>query len=93
MAINKNFIIFYLQLILFIFYFFNPIQCEEYFRCTSGIKVLDEMYCPHTITCPDELLRINFYSCGNDQNFATPSKCETDRECWNGECVNSEGET
>ena len=93
MAINKNFNIFYLQLILFIFYFFNPIQCEEYFRCTSGIKVLDEMYCPHTITCPDELLRINFYSCGNDQNFATPSKCETDRECWNGECVNSEEET
>ena len=51
------------------------------------------MYCPHTITCPDDLLRINFYTCGNDQNFATPSKCETDRECWNGECVNSEGET
>ena len=93
MEIKKNFNIFYLQLILFIIYFFNPIQCDEIYRCSSGIKVLDELYCPHTISCPDDLMRINFYTCGNDQNFAPPSKCKTGRECWNGDCVNSEEET
>ena len=92
MVIKKNLNIFYLQLILFIIYFFNPMQCDEYFRCTSGIIVLDEIYCPHTIYCSNDLMRINFYSCGNDQNFAPLSKCETGKECWNGNCVNNSEE-
>ena len=92
MSMKKITNCFYLQLILFIIFSNNPIFCG-YFKCPDGgFKVLDELYCPSSISCPDYLLRINLYSCAYSQSFATPSKCKTGLECWNGECVDIEDE-
>ena len=94
MAIKKNFNIFYLQLILFIIYLFNSIKCdeEELYICPDGLKAPYEMLCPTIISCPKDLHRINFYTCGTNQDFAPPSKCKTNHECWNGDCIDNENE-
>lgn len=40
-----------------------------------------------SMQCPNSLILINQYSCGINQDFAVPSKCKLDYECFNGECV------
>ena len=61
---------FYLQLILFIIFSNNPIYCG-YYKCPDGgFKVLDEIYCPSSISC-DYLIKINLYSCSYSQSLAT----------------------
>ena len=92
MSLNKITNYFYFQIIiLFIIYSYNEIHCNE--KCKdSAIMVLDDVYCPTTISCPDYLLRINLYSCAYSQDFAPLSKCKTGKECWNGECVTNEDE-
>ena len=93
MAIKKKFNLISLQFILlFVIYSYNPINCDDYYKCSDGFKALDEVYCPTSISCPNNLIRINLYSCAYSQSFATPSKCKTGTECWNGECVNSEND-
>ena len=92
MSLKKitNFFYFHL-IILLIIYSYNEINCIE--KCgDTGIKVLEDFFCPTTITCPSYLIRINLYSCAYSQSFATPSKCKLDQECWNGECVDNEDE-
>ena len=92
MFMKKSFNSFSKQIILILlFCVFNQIKSEEkYYNCSEGFRVKDEHACPEVISCPGEFLtRINLYSCGFDQTFAPISKCKTNLECWNGECVNS----
>jgi hypothetical protein len=93
MAIKKKLNLISLQFILLlVISSYNPIKCDDYYKCSDGFKALDEVYCPTSISCPNDLIRINLYSCAYSQIFATPSKCKTGTECWNGECVGNEDE-
>ena len=80
--------------ILFFIYLITPILSEDenFYRCTDGIVAKDEEYCPTTMSCPDGLIKTNSYTCSYDDGFAPKSKCATDLECWNGECVSKKSE-
>ena len=80
--------------ILFFIYLITPILSddENFYRCTDGIVAKDEEYCPTTMSCPDGLIKTNSYTCSYDDGFAPKSKCATDLECWNGECVSKKSE-
>ena len=88
---------FYLQIIAFIIIsLYNQIKCQEEYKiidCPGGFKAISNYNnCPTPMFCTNGLIKINSYSCAYDNVFATPSKCKTGRECWNGECVDSKDE-
>ena len=91
MSIQKKIFIYS---IIFFIYLIKPIISQDlnFYPCNDGIIVKDEDYCPTTMFCPDGLIKINAYTCSNDDGFAPISKCETDLECWNGECVSKKSE-
>ena len=86
---------FYLQIItLIIISLYSQIKCQEEYKivdCSEGFKaIISKNNCPTLMTCTNDLLKINSYSCAYKNIFATPSKCKTGLECWNGECVSSQ---
>ena len=86
---------FYLQIItLIIISLYSQIKCQEEHKivdCSEGFKaIMSKNNCPTLMTCTNDLLKINSYSCAYKNIFATPSKCKTGLECWNGECVSSQ---
>ena len=90
MSMKKK-IFLYSFFILYLSNFINS-QAENFHRCSDGVVVKDEDYCPNVMYCPDGLIRSNTYTCSFSQDFAPKSKCETDRECWNGECVSKKND-
>ena len=62
-------------------------QEKDYEQCTDGYIVKDKDNCPSPMSCPEELQKINAYSCAYGNEFAPISKCKTGLECWNGDCV------
>ena len=86
MIAKKNLAICSLIIILCIL---NPISTQEdnFHRCQDGVVVTDSDYCPNVMHCPDGLFRSNSYTCSYEHDFTPQSKCGTDLECWNGDCV------
>ena len=89
---NKNFNLSLQLIILIVVSLYNSIKSQNSYNCPEGFKAIDEMYCPTIVSCPEGLTRVNLYTCAYDNKFATPSKCKTGLECWNGICVDSEDE-
>ena len=86
MSLQNKLFIYTLFILL---YFSHPIKSQEdnFHRCTDGVVVKDSDFCPNIMECPDGLIRSNTYTCSYDQDFTPKSKCKTNLECWNGECV------
>ena len=78
--------------LIFILYFSYLVtsQDEKLIHCESGVVVTDRDFCPDVMNCPDDLVLTNKYTCSLDQSFTPNSKCKTNQECWNGECVSNE---
>lgn len=63
--------------------------------CPSGTDTCDALgnicvpiaECPTKLSCPDEFLYINLYSCGLEQKFAPESQCPLNYECWDNTCI------
>ena len=61
------------------------------FNC-MGMCLDSKAKCPVAITCPDELIKINLYTCAVNDDFRVPSKCKTGEECWDGSCTTNKTE-
>ena len=88
---------FYLQILtLIIIAIYYQIKCQDEYKvvdCPGGFKaIISDLNCPTPMYCTNGLMKINSYSCAHENIFATPSKCRTGKECWDGECVNSPDE-
>ena len=91
---EKNFYLYWNLILLISIFLNNSIKCQNTYNCPEGFKAKDANFCPTIITCDEDkgLIRINLYTCAYNNIFATPSKCKTGLECWNGICVDSEEE-
>jgi hypothetical protein len=77
---------------LLIICLFKISKCDETVRCPEGFIAKDVAFCPTIMNCPNNLMRVNLYTCSYVQQFAPPSNCKMGRECWNGDCVASSEE-
>ena len=73
-------------------YYILTDDCEVgQFNC-MGMCLDSKAKCPVAITCPDELIKINLYTCAVNDDFRVPSKCKTGEECWDGSCTTNKTE-
>ena len=48
--------------------------------------------CPTSLSCPDDYVFSNQYSCAIDNDFIPVSRCPVGLECWDNTCISEESE-
>ena len=58
-------------------------------RCTSNGQCVDTiLLCPIAMSCPNDFLKINQFSCSQDENLLQPFTCpDNNYVCWEGSCT------
>ena len=78
--------------LVFTLFFSNLVKSDDskIIHCKSGAAASDDDFCPTQMSCPEGYILSNHYTCSLDRDFTPSSKCETNKECWTGDCVDQE---